>query len=644
MKPLSRRTFGLAVAALAVVMFIAVNVASNVWLRTARIDLTEAGLYTVSEGTHTTLQNLEELITLRFFFSRDATTGYPSVNTYARRVRDLLHEYEALAGGNIILEEINPQSFTPAEDEAVAAGLTGIPAQAGETIYFGLAGSNTLDGSEIIAFFDSDREPYLEYDLTSLIYRLATPERSQLGLISSLPLAQGIGGMLATIQGTARPFAIYMQLNSSFELTNLDTDVDRIPEDISTLMVVHPTGLSESTLYAIDQFVLRGGHALIFVDPLSEIATNAGGGIGGQQIAPTSNIAPLLEAWGVSYDASRVLADGTLAQRVRFGGQGRVEVLSYIVWLRLASENFNTDDVVVANLNQINVATPGALAAAEGATTQFTPLFVSSDNSAFLDGFLVRNTQDPQELMRLFAPTGVEHTIAARIAGPAASAYPDGPPEPELVEDETGDEESAEPLPPHLGEAENINVMLVADTDLFDDRFWVQIQNILGQQIFIPNADNGAFIISAVENMMGSNELISLRTRARSQRPFTVVEELQREAEARFLAEEQILEQRLTQTETRLRELQSQGGTDDVALTQEVLSSEQREAVENFRRELIETRVSLREVQANLRRDVEALGGALAFLNIAFVPMIVTVAATGLAVLRRRRRMKARGF
>src|SRR5215470_224554 len=259
MTPLHRRLYGLSPIALAKVLFVAVNSVSAFWLRTARIDLTQGGLFTVSAGTKETLSKIQEPITLRFYFSRKPSAGFASLVAYSTRVRDLLQEYSAIAGGKLIVEEIDPAPFTPAEDEAVSQGLTGAPTQEGENVYFGLVGTNTLAGHEAIPFFASDREQYLEYDLTSLIYKLAQPQKPKLGVMSALPLAMGSGGLAAALQGNSQPFAIYQQLQQNFDVQSLETTVDRIPADISTLLVVHPAGFTAPTMYAIDQFVLRGG-------------------------------------------------------------------------------------------------------------------------------------------------------------------------------------------------------------------------------------------------------------------------------------------------------------------------------------------------------------------------------------------------
>ena len=646
MKQLSRRTYAIAIIVLAAILFLAVNIVSDTWLRAARIDLTEGGLFTVSDGTRHALSKLSEPVTLGFFYSREAASEYAQVRAYAARVRDLLQEYASLGHGKLIVEEIDPVPYTPAEDQAVTFGITPVPTQEGDQIYFGLAGSNSIDGQLTIPFFNQNREQYLEYDLTSFVYQLSTPVKPKLGIITSLPLESGAGGMLAAMQGQAQPFVIYQQLQESFALQMLDPDTDRIPADVSTLLIVHPKPLGDKTLYAIDQFVLRGGHAIVFIDPLSEIA-NASAGM---QSAATSNLEPLLTAWGVGYDSSKVIADAARAQRVRLGqDQG---VADYIVWLRLSSDNpdgsdFSPTDTVTSNLKLLNLATAGAIKPLPGATTRFSPLVRSSALSQLIDTTRVRIMTQPQDLLRGFEPAGQKFFIGARIFGPAKSAYPKGAP----AEAAAPTAMSAAPAAPHIGSSKNINVIVMADSDLFDDRFWVQVQNVLGQRMAVPTADNAAFVVNAVENMMGSSDLISLRTRARSDRPFTVVQALQREAESRFRVEAERLQLKVTEAEGRLRELQGKGGGESAdgkpsqgVSKGEMLSPAQQAEIEKFRRQLIESRAALRGVQANLRADVERLGARLAFINIALVPILIGAFTIGLAWLRRRRRTRTRGM
>jgi gliding motility-associatede transport system auxiliary component len=649
MKFISRRAYALIAITLGVVLFVAVNIVSNTWLGAARLDLTSNGLYTVSPGTRATLGKLDEPVTLRFYFSREPASGFASLVAYAGRVRDLLQEYAAFSGGRIILEEIDPAPFTQAEDEAVAQGLTGAPTDQGETVYFGLVGSNTLNGHEVVAFFDQAREQYLEYDLTSIIYKLSTPQRPKLGIMSGLPLEGGLGGFMAAIQGTSQPFTIYTQLRSVYDVQNIEQTADRIPADITTLMVVHPAGFSDAAMYAIDQFVLRGGHAIVFVDPLSEILNQQGPNQVDSGERTTSNLPPLFTAWGIDYDPSKIVGDAELAQQVQVAGPGGPQVTGYLAWMRMTPASFNAGDPVTGNLQQLNIATAGALKHHEGSTTNLTPLLQSSSTAALIDTIQIRVTQRPQDLLRSFEPTGERFNIAARVSGPVKTAFPNGAPPPTPPSVPPGatpppPEPPATPLPEQVKEASDINVIVVADTDLLDDRFWVNVQNLLGQRIAVPTADNGAMVQNFVENMMGSNDLISLRTRERPTRPFVLVDNIRRQAESQFLAEERALQDRVTQTEASLRALQGQGGSDENPTGTPVLSAEQQKQIDQFRQDLIQSRQSLRQVQANLRRDVENLGTALAVLNIALVPVLVSAAAIGLAVLRNRRRSRARGM
>jgi ABC-type uncharacterized transport system involved in gliding motility auxiliary subunit len=647
MKMLSHRVFALSAIALAVVLFVAVNIVANQWLGTARLDLTQNGLYTVSPGTEAIVSKLPEPVTLRFYFSRKPSAGYAQIVAYAGRVHDLLEEYAALSGGKILFEELDPEPFTPAEDDAVAQGLTGAPTQEGDNVYFGLVGSNTLAGHEVIPFFDQSREEYLEYDLSSMIYKLSRPAKPKLGILSALPLEQGAGGLQAALAGNSQPYVIYQQLRDSYDVQMLDPmTTDRIPADVGTLLVVHPANFTAPVQYAIDQFVLKGGHAIVFVDPLSESSVQQGPGGQDQGDKSSSTLGPVFTAWGLDFDPSKVVTDADLAQPVQVNGPGgQPRVIDYIAWLRMTPANFDRSDPITSNLQVLNIASAGSLKPHQGATTKFQPLLTGSSTAALLDSMLVRTVQNPSDLLRRFAPTGAKFTIGARVTGPAKTAFPNGAPaaapKPPADPNEPP-KPDAGALPAQIKDAKDINVVVIADSDLLEDRFWVQVQNVVGQRIAVPTADNGALVMNAVENMMGSNDLISLRTRERSARPFVVVEQIRRSAETRFLAEEQQLQQKVTATEASLRALQGQNQPQNGAAP--VLSKEQQAQIDKFRSDLVQTRTSLRGVQANLRQDVQRLGTTLAFLNIALVPLGIAAVAIGLSVFRRRRRAKARAL
>jgi ABC-type uncharacterized transport system involved in gliding motility auxiliary subunit len=639
MTPLSRRAYAVAVVVLAATIFVGINIAASSLLTTARIDLTQNGEFTLAKGTRNIIANLKEPITLKFFFSKKVAADYAQTNAYARRVRDLLQEYAYLAGGNIVLEEIDPEAYTPEEDEATADGLTAAPTDSGEQVYFGLVGTNTIDGKETIAYFAPEREPYLEYDLTSLIYRLETPKKPLVGIISSLPLDTGTGGMAAQVQGQSQPNAIYQELSQSWSTQMLDPNFKQIPSGVDVLMIVHPATLSSVQLYAIDQFVLGGGHALIFVDPYSELA-QAGGGSEQPGAPPaSSDLRQLFHAWGIAYDSGKVIGDKKLAQRVQVSADPRESVASYPIWLHLTSDDFMAKDPVVANIQTLNVASTGALKPAPNAETNFTPLVFSSDEAALLDTSEVRLNPHPQDLMAAIEPTGDRYAIAARISGPARTAFPNGAP-PDMSPLTAGSP-APHPTPPLKQARRSINVIVMADSDLFDDRFWVHIENLYGKQIAAPFADNAAFVLNAVENLAGSNDLISLRTRATSDRPFTVVRALQASAQAEFQQEAEMLQQRLTDTEQRLHDIQQGGSTNGRPTGSTVLTAQQQAAIERFRRELVETRSELRDVQHNLRKDIDSLGNMLAFINIALVPIFLGLSALVVTASRRRRRARA---
>jgi len=618
MKPLSRRAYALAAIVLAAAVFVGLNVALDATVSNARLDLTENGRFTLSEGTRHIIDGLREPVTLKFYFSKQAAADYAQTRAYAGRVRDLLSEYALRSHGKIVLTEVDPQPYTPEEDAAEAAGLTAVPTDSGETVTFGLVGTNRIDGREVIPYFAPEREGLLEYDISSLIYRLSSPSKHKIAVISSLPLETGPGGMQALMQGRSQPNAIYRELSQAYDVEMLPADFAAIPTGTDVLMIVQPGDLSEPQTYAVDQFVLKGGRALVFVDPNSELAQQSGAAQG--MAAASSSLPRLFQAWGIAFNANKEIGDLKLAQRVQVTRDG--PPISYPVWLHLTRDEFNDDDPVTANLQILNLASAGALKPLKNATTRFTSLIGSSRQAALLDVAQLQGIPS-DTLMEQVVPSGEEYVIAARISGPAKTAYPGGPP--------------AGVTGPEVTSAKAVNLIVMADTDIFDDRFWVHIEQMFGKDVIAPFANNDAFVINAAENLMGSNDLISLRTRATSDRPFTLVRALQADAEAKFKQQEDALKTRLADVQQRLKDLQSgQGGGSSVALT-----AQQQAAIGEFKHQLMEIRSQLREVQRNLRQDVDTLGQVLAFVNTALVPILVAIFALVLAWLRRRRRARA---
>lgn len=598
---ISRRTYALSALALAAVLFVGLNIFANNFFTGARLDLTQNGQFTLSKGTRNILDKLQEPVTLKFYYSRSAGARYAATAAYAKRVRDLLGEYAALSHGKLILQDIDPEPFTPEEDEASAAGLTPAPTDRGDVVYFGLSGSNSIDGHQTIPYFASAREAYLEYDLSSLVYHLSAPKKPSIALITGLPV-------MGSPQNP-QPLASYAALAQEYDVTQLPGDFTAIPAGIDLLIVAHPDPLSPPQMLAIDNYVLSGHRALIFVDPLSELAQQAG-----PQATIASDLGPLLKSWGVDFPSNMVLLDRGVAQQVAAGNDPRQPTIAYPVWLHLTADSFDPRDPVTASLQNLNMASTGEIAPIRNATTVFHTLIGSSDQANMMQREQLMALRDPSRLVDTMRPTGVRYALAARITGNAKTAYPNAP---------------------GAVQAGKVQLMIVADSDVWDDRFWVNVSNQMGHPVAQPFADNGAFILNAVENLTGSDDLISLRTRASSDRPFTVVQGLRQAAETRYRETENTLQNNLAQAQQTLAQLQQGSGGNAIALSQK-----QKDEIERIRRGMAQTRVQLRDVQHNLRAEVDALGSRLAFLNIVGVPILLAGFALVLGMIRARRRRR----
>ncbi|TNE67552.1 MAG: ABC transporter [Alphaproteobacteria bacterium] len=599
---------------LAVLLFLSLTVLIDRYLRGAQLDLTEEGLYTLSPGTEQLLGEMKEPVTLNFYFSRSLAAPYPQLLAYGKRVEDLLRAFVSANPGRVQLSVIDPEPFSESEDDAVAAGLRGVPLNDGTTLYMGLKASNSTDGEAAIPFFAEEREKFLEYDLVKLIAGLDQTGKKHLTLLTTLPMQFGPGGPQAMMQGRAQPYVIYEQLQESFDIQELAEDFTELPADTDVLMIAQPPALSDDQLFAIDQYVLKGGRALVFLDPHSEAVDPRSAG------AASSSLGSLLGAWGVDMPEGKVVGDASLAQRVQMGGYGADSIKDYVFWLAITSDFLASDDVVSGAVNNLNLASSGVLSAKEGATTTFKPLVRTSTVSMLFDAKEAVGMPDPDTLLKELEPTGESYVLAARVTGPAVTTFPD---------------RAAKAAPPAADATVSkgdINLVLMADTDVFDDRFWVQLQDLLGQRIVVPIAGNGSFVMGLADHITGSEALIGLRGRGISKRPFEVVDDLRRDAETKYLAEEQVLQKRLEETEGRLADLESQKPD-----TAAVLSPEQESEVEEFRTQLLETRKQLRAVKHSLQRDIDNLGSVLAFINIALVPILVVIAALVRVQVRRRR-------
>ncbi|HBC06476.1 MAG TPA: ABC transporter [Rhodospirillaceae bacterium] len=629
LKTIDRNRLAVIGVGLAAVLFLAVNLAVNLSLRSAQVDLTERGLYTLSDGTRKVLTSLTEPITLRLYFTRALGERYPGHQAYANRVRELLERYVNISGGKIRLEVKNPEAFSEVEDEAVTFGLQGLPYdQSGDRGYFGLAGTNSVDGKAVIPYFTTEREPFLEYDLTKLVYSLATLDRPIVGMVARLPVE---GGFMMG-QRPVPAWAVISQIRELFDVRTMPAEFNAVPSEIGMLMLVHPKNLSDETLYAIDQFVMRGGRVLAFIDPNAETEAPSPQGPAGP-----SDIDRLLKSWGVTFIKDKVAADLQSARRVNVRHEGQITQVDYVAWNTLDRRNLDTTDAVVADIRDLNVGSAGILEPAEGATTTFRPLVTTSEDSEALDVAKLQGRIDIVALFRDFKASGKKLTMAARVTGPVKSAFPDGPPL--IGEGEDAEKARLERAKTHLAESQKpLNAVVVADTDVLHEGLWAEVRNVNGEQLMVPYAGNSDFVINAVENLSGGDVLLGLRSRGDSKRPFLMVEKIQLEAERKFRAEQEKLAKELQETQKRIEGLTNREGANGEA----ILTAEEKTAIAEFRRKMIDIRHDLRNVQHALRKDIDALDAWLKFLNIAAIPLILGFAALIIAVARRLGRARAR--
>ncbi|MGH8040773.1 MAG: GldG family protein [Rudaea sp.] len=602
------------------VLFVAVILISNTLFRGAQIDLTQNHLYTLSQGTKNILADIDEPIHLYLFWSDKETQNMPQLRVYAQRVRELLEEMAGRVHAKIKLEVIDPEPFSEDEDRATGYGLQAVPAgENGGKIFLGLAGTNSTNGKSVIPFLRPDKEAFLEYDVAKLIHELTVTKKPVVGLISGLQMGQGFDAATRSLRD---PWAVDQQLTQQFDVRQLNAaSIKSIDKDIDVLVLVQPKHLPPDAQYAIDQFVMRGGHLLVFVDPNAE-ADTSGTDPNNPQAAmfadKSSDLPVLFKAWGVEYDPHKVVLDR--AHALQIGVQPGAPPVADAAILGFTKHDLNASDVVTANLDSINVASAGYFSLAKGSKYTLTPLIQSSDDAMPVDSTRVKFLPDPSVLLNGYAPTHEHYVIAGRLEGQFASAFPD--------RKDAG----------HLAQAKaKGEIILVADTDMLTDRLWVQIQPFFGQKLMNAFANNGDFFINAVDNLTGSSDLISIRGRAISQRPFTVVEDMKRAAQENFRGKEQELQQQLTDTEHKLTELQS-GKAKGSEL---ILSPAQQTELQSFLQKKVEIRKQLRQVQRDLDKDIDALGTRLKFVDIGLMPILITLAALAFAAWKRRRRRTA---
>ncbi len=580
--------------------------ASTHLLKGVSFDLTENRLHTLSDGTLKIIQSIDEPITLKLYYSETAARDLPQFRVYSQRVRELLQSIAEKSKGKIIFREIDPEPFSEAEDIAMAAGLQSVPlGNSGAGFYFGLVGTNGGDKTVLMPFIDPSKEAFLEYDLAKLLSNLNADTQPVLAVLSSLLTGPSINALTGQ---QSLGWVVDRKLSERYEIRRLQPDTGPIGLDVDVLVLVHPKNIPEPTLYAIDQFVLRGGHLLVFVDPDAESDSVNSYLPDGSANTSTSDLGPLFKAWGIEYDPRMVVLDSQNALQV---GEANEVPQYHLEVLGLSSDYLNHKDVVTADLEKLNFSSAGAINATEQSPLKLEPLVQSSTSSQLVDSRIVKQAEStPESLRKNFKPSGEAFVLAARFSGNLKSAF-------------------AEKSAPNqiMKSAKPAQIVVVTDTDLLTDRMWVIEQNLLGSVVFNDIANNGDFAINLVDNLVGDSNLISLRTRTVSSRPFERIEKTQRSAELRYHDKQNQLQSELDALNQRLSQIQGRGPATS-------LSAAQKAEIAKYQKQKAGIRDELRQVQHQLNKDIEKLMSRLKLINIFLMPSLVAFFALVIGLRR----------
>ncbi len=586
-----------------------------------KIDLTNDKLYTLSSNTVNVIKNLNEQIKVQFFFSKSLSQDIPQVKDFERRIRELLISYAKLSK-NIDLEIIDPKPFTDLEDLASSYGVQGLQLnQEGEMFYLGAVLSNSVNDITVIPFFEITRERYLEYDLTKSIHNLSKREKPLIGLVSGLPFAGGLSNSLEP--AFQNPFYLHQNISEFFDIKDISTTIDNIPDEVDQLLIIHPKSLSETQLYAIDQFVLSGKGVTFFIDPLSEHEIVNSTSIRENPELFYSNLNKLFNAWGFEVQTNMVVGDFTNGRKVSLGNQNNEKIVTYIPWIALEGDLLSRNDIITANLDYLFFKSAGSIKnLSTNNELEFIPLVKTSQNSMLIEKAKLQFKADPEALLKNFKSENKSFILGARITGNFKSAFS----EKELSE--LGIKKEI-----HVKKNSNSNILVFADTDLLTDITWLTQQNILGRRNIIAIADNGRLVMNSLESMSGGKNLIGLRGRGVSNRPFLLIENLQKNAEIMLKEKEDALKEELAETENKLQKIQDENITD-----KENLSLEQTETINKFNKKIINIRKDLREVQRKLGENIRSLETKLKIINIWLIPSLIVVVYYILKIAIRKRR------
>ena len=587
---------------LSLIIFFSINIITNNIFNYLRVDFTEKKLFSLSEGTKSLLKNLNEPIHIRLFISSNLVKDVPQLSTYANRVQTMLKTYRNISDGKVTLEIIDPKPFSDAEDRAVGMGINSFNAtEMSDALYFGLAATNSTTGQKNIPIFSPERETFLEYDLSSLISELSQINKPVISLIDNL-------GLKADSRIGKPEQQILTQMKQLFQVEMVNESVNTLNKATKVLMIIHPKYLSEETLYMIDQWVLKGGPTLIFLDPYAETEISRQQGV--PPINPRSNLKKLLNTWGIDFDDKKAVLDAEYGFRISRNINGRdIQVTNY-PWLNIRGDGLNQNESSLSNLSTIVMTTAGSFIS-NNDEIMLEPIITSSIKSGLGDAQMAGNPKgDPRDLLSDIKAKDQKHIVSGWIKSDLKTSFQNF-----KKSDDT------EQL---MKSTNKSNILLVSDADMLMDRNWLTQRGAF--------ANNGDFVLNVVEKMIGGNILSDLRGKGTSWRPFEKIISLEKIAEQKFQLQEQMLAKKLKGMEDKIRTL-TQNNQDE----SDILSPETLKAIDGFKSEMMSTRSQLRTVKFDLRRDVEALKKWIISINVAILPLFFASIALLISLRRRRK-------
>ncbi len=618
--------------AVALLLFLMVNLISTELFSTYRIDLTENRIYTLSSGARNIVSDLNDSIKLDFYVSSSGLQEYPALRLYASRVEDFLREFERLSNGKVAVNVIEPEPFSEHEDSAVGYGLDGLPGGDGYPTYLGLVGTNSVHDSQVIAFFYPEREELLEYDVTRLIYKLDEREVKTVGVITSLPI-QGGAGLIPGSSGQMPPWNIFIQMSEIFDLRVLSASDDKLPEDLDALILIHPVGYSEDLLYAIDQYALSGNGLLVLTDPYSEVMAAI---LENVPQMPASSIGSqlnhLTENWGVTTDTQIIVGDLPIAARVLEGDGSSGRTVDYPVWMNVQPLQLNSDDVITADLGNLIFATAGTLAAEHQSGLVIEPLIWSSRSAKLYETDQIANLTKVRDLLADYREEDKQYPLAVRVHGDVTSAFAD-----KLQTASNNFEHTDSDTAHRHSDFGQINAVIIADTDFLHDRFWTRTELVLGRRVVYAEASNGELFHAVIDNLTGGSDLISVKSRGSSLRPFERIAKIRQSAEQEYLEQENRLLEELDRINTLLVDYSQ---TQSESSGSVILTEEQKNQIKSMRDNQLTIRKDLREVRRKLNSDIERVQNAVTAINLLAIPGLVAVIGIFMITIGARNRQK----